>query len=80
MMHRWLVDRYSNLYKLSRFRDMTNIWGISATRGTNVWVRTRNMDNPSHLFSSWPLPCFFSRSDMLSMILALSKPKVAALC
>lgn len=79
MMDRWQVDRYSNLYKLSRFRNMTNIWGISATQGTNVCVWMRNMDNPSHLFSSWPLPCSLSRSDMLSMILALSKPKVAAL-
>lgn len=80
MMDRWQADRYSNLYKLSGFRNMTNIWGISATQGTNVWVWMRNMDNPSHLFSSWPLPCSLSRGDMLSMILALSKPKVAALC
>lgn len=59
---------------------MTNIWGIGATQGTNVRVWMWNMDNPSHLFSSRPLPCSLSHSDMLSMILALSKPKVTALC
>lgn len=59
---------------------MTNIWGISTTQGTNVCVWMWNMDNPSHLFSSWPLPCSLGRSGMLSLILALSKPKVAALC